>query len=151
MGCLIKEIFGVCLLVYYLIGGTFACVSIKVIVLKDFENPLNLTWQQGHKLKVHYIRNCGDAKTNVIQIQENSTISLNADCEIIPNTCVETTGFKTASIQYQIWKNNLPIMRNTVDACEAANKLNPDNKAMMKLFGIPTKCPIEKVRQIFFC
>lgn len=101
--------------------------------------------QQGHKLKVHYIKNCGDVANNIITVQENSTLTLTDDCEVIPNTCAETKGFKEAKVSFQVWKNNLPILRNEIDACEAATKLNSDIKSMLKLFGLPEKCPVEKV------
>lgn len=102
--------------------------------------------QQGHMLKVHFIKNCGDIKNRVITVQENSSLSLTNDCQVIPNTCAETIGFKTALVKTQIWKNNLPILKNEIDACEALTKVNTDIKAMLKLFGLPGKCPIEKVR-----
>lgn len=70
------------------------------------------------------------------------------DCHIIPNACAETNGFTAAKVKYQIWKNNLPVLRNEIDACEAATKLNTDIKAMLKLFGLPSKCPVEKVENI---
>lgn len=82
---------------------------------------------------------------NVITVQENSTMTLTENCEIIPNSCAETIGFKTAIVKFQIWKNNLPILRNEIDACEAVTKINGDVKSMLKLFGLPDKCPVEKV------
>lgn len=104
--------------------------------------------QQGHKLKVHYIKNCGDVENNIIKVQENSTIEVTDDCQIIPNACAETSGFTTANVKYQIWKNKLPILRSEIDACEAATKLNTDIKAMLKLFGLPSKCPVDKVKNL---
>lgn len=104
--------------------------------------------QQGHKLNVHYIKNCGDVANNVIKVKENSTIEMTNDCEIIPNACGETSGFKTAQVTVQVWKNNLPILRNEIDACDAATKASSDVKAMLALFGLPSKCPVEKVKQL---
>lgn len=97
---------------------------------------------------MHYIKNCGDVENNVIKVHENSSITLADDCTITPNACAETNGFKTAIVKYQIWKNNLPIMRNEVDACEAASKLTNEIKSMLKLFGLPNKCPVDKVREV---
>lgn len=71
------------------------------------------------------------------------------DCQIIPNSCAETIGFKTAKIHYVVWRNNLPILRNEIDGCEAMTKVNGDIKAMLKLFGLPTKCPVEKVNKSY--
>jgi hypothetical protein len=34
-----------------------------------------------------------------------------------------------------------------MDACEAATKLNADIKSMLKLFGLPNKCPVEKMKK----
>lgn len=96
-------------------------------------------------MKVHYIKNCGDAANNIMKVQENSTIIMTKDCEVIPNACAETVGFKEATVHYTIWKNNLPILRGDIDACEMANKLTSDIKAILKLFGLPSKCPVEKV------
>lgn len=96
-------------------------------------------------MKVHYIKNCGEIKNRVITVHENSTITLTNDCEVIPNSCAETTGFKTALVTYQAWRNNLPILRNEVDGCELVTKMNEDIRSMFKLFGLPDKCPVEKV------
>jgi hypothetical protein len=82
----------------------------------------------------------------VVKVQENSSLVVTDDCTVIPNACAETKGFNTAKVKYQIWKNNLPVMRNEIDACEAANKMTADIKTMLKLFGLPSKCPVEKVR-----
>lgn len=103
--------------------------------------------QQGHKLRIHYIKNCGDVETNVITVQENSTITLTDDCQIIPNTCAETIGFKTAMVKFQVWRNNMPILKSSLDGCEMLSKVGSDIKAMIRLFGLPTKCPFEKVNQ----
>lgn len=96
-------------------------------------------------LKVNYIKNCGDVASNVIKVHENSTITLDNNCQIIPNSCAETSGFKTAKIRYLISKNNLPILKNEIDACEKLSKVNNDIRAMLQLFGLPTKCPVEEV------
>lgn len=117
--------------------------SISLITFKT----INIYSQQGHKLKVHYIKNCGDIAKNIIKVQENSTITITDDCLVIPSACAETSGFASAKVKYQIWKNNLPILRNEIDACEAATKLNTDIKSMLKLFGLPSKCPVEAVRK----
>jgi hypothetical protein len=49
-------------------------------------------------------------------------------------------------VRFQIWKNNLPVMRSEIDACEAATKMIADIKTVLQLFGLPTKCPVEKVK-----
>lgn len=108
-------------------------------------NYKRLFTQQGHKIKVHYIKNCGDVSKSVIKVQENSTIEMTSDCQVIPNACGETTGFKSAQVTYQVWKNNLPVLRSEIDACDAVTKVNSEIKTMLKLFGLPTKCPVEKV------
>lgn len=67
------------------------------------------------------------------------------ECEIIPNACAETIGFSTALVKYQVWKNNLAILKNEIDGCDMATKLNDDIRAMLKLYGLPEKCPVEPV------
>jgi len=104
----------------------------------------NYSIQQGVRLKINYIKDCGGPDA-IIKVQENSTVKLTKDCEVIPNACAETAGFKTATVHYLIYKNNLPILRSKIDACEQATKLNKDIKAMIKMFGLPDKCPVEKV------
>lgn len=94
---------------------------------------------------MNYFKNCGNVATNVIKIQENSTMTLTSDCEIVPNSCGETTGFKTANVKFQIWKNNVPVLRNEIDGCEMASKLTSEYKMMLQIFGLPEKCPVEKV------
>ncbi|CRL01429.1 CLUMA_CG014261, isoform A [Clunio marinus] len=102
---------------------------------------------QGYKLKVHYLRNCGDIEKNVIKIQENSTIKITKDCQIVPNSCAETAGFKTALVKYQVSRNNIPILKNQLDACEMVTKVTADMRNMMTLFGLPNKCPIEAMKK----
>ncbi|CAG9799106.1 unnamed protein product [Chironomus riparius] len=97
---------------------------------------------QGFKLKIHYMKNCGS--NNVIKLQDNSTAKLTKDCEIVPTVCAETEGFKTAMLHYEIYKNNLIVLRGDIDACAELKKLKPEVKEMIKLFGLPDKCPIEK-------
>lgn len=75
----------------------------------------------------------------------NASIVMTEDCQIIPNVCVETIGFKTAVVKYKIWKNNLVVLQGTINACDALSKVNDDIKAIMKMFAIPSKCPFEAV------
>lgn len=98
---------------------------------------------------MNYIKNCGDTATNVIKVRENSTIDMTSNCEIVPNACGETIGFKSAHVTYQVWKNNMPILRNELDACDAITKVNADIRTMLKVFGLPNKCPVEKVKPLF--
>jgi hypothetical protein len=95
---------------------------------------------------VNYIKNCGDIKTPVISVVENSTLELTEDCTVIPNACAEITGFKTAQIKYKIWKSNLVVLQGEIDGCDALTKVNNDVKSVLTMFGMPTKCPIEAVK-----
>ncbi|KAG5674891.1 hypothetical protein PVAND_004836 [Polypedilum vanderplanki] len=97
---------------------------------------------QGYKLKINYIKACGN--NNVIKISENMTAKLTKDCEIIPIGCAETDGFKTAMVHYEIFKNNLPVLRGDMDACAQVEKAKPEIKEIIKMFGLPDKCPIDK-------
>lgn len=92
-----------------------------------------------------YIKDCGDIDKPVITMYPNATLELTDDCQVIPNVCAETIGFKTAVVKYKIWKNNLVVLQGTINACDALSKVNDDIKAMMKMFAIPTKCPFEAV------
>lgn len=96
-------------------------------------------------MKLHYLKNCGDAVNNVITVSENTTLVLSKDCEIIPNSCGITKGFKTALIKYQVWKNNMPVLRGEMDGCEAATKSNAEMKTLLKILGLPGSCPVESV------
>jgi hypothetical protein len=100
-----KKLFVKLYVLLCLVAGALACVSIYGINLiifmsTDFPHP-----QQGHTLKVNYIKMCGD--DNVVKIQENSTAKLTSTCEIIPTACGQTPGFKTAMVHYEVFKNNL--------------------------------------------
>lgn len=96
-------------------------------------------------MKINYIRNCGDVKTNVITIQENATFGLSTDCEVIPNFCLDVAGFSSATIKYQAWKSNLPVRQREIDFCDIKSKFSAEDKARLKIFGLPFRCPIEKV------
>lgn len=97
-------------------------------------------------MKVHYIKNCGDdSAKNIIRIPANSTIELTSDCFFVPHSCLETDGFKTASVVVQIWKNNLPVLRKEADLCEKMSKMGPEVKTILSMYGLPTVCPVEKV------
>jgi hypothetical protein len=98
-------------------------------------------------LKLHYIKNCGDAANNVVKVQENSTLSIDENCQVSPHICAETIGFKTAIGSYQVWKNGLPVLKNKVDLCELTEKAPSAIKSMIKLFGLPDHCPIEKMKR----
>lgn len=43
----------------------------------------------------------------------------------------------------------MPILRNELDACDAITKVNADIRTMLKVFGLPNKCPVEKVKPLF--
>ena len=73
----------------------------RIFSLCKLVNPINLlnylllySSQEGHKLKVHYIKNCGDVDKNVIKVQENSSIILNDDCTILPQMVGEKNTLK---------------------------------------------------------
>lgn len=91
---------------------------------------------------MHFLTDCGGPDA-VVQLTKNATIKLTKDCEVIPNACAETKGFKTATIDYQIFKNSLPILRGKMDACDEMTKVNDEVSAMLDMFGMPKKCPIE--------
>lgn len=94
-------------------------------------------------MKINYIKSCGS--DNVIKIQSNSTAKLTKDCEIIPTACAETSGFKSAMVHYEVFKNGLPVLRGDLDACEQLEKVKPEVKNLIKIFGLPEKCPVEAV------
>lgn len=94
---------------------------------------------------VNYIKDCGDIDKPVITMSPNASLVMTEDCQIIPNVCAETIGFKTAVVKYKIWKNNLVVLQGTINACDALSKVNDDIKAIMKMFAIPSKCPFEAV------
>lgn len=81
----------------------------------------------------------------MITVQENSTLSLTDDCVVVPNSCAETIGFKTAHLKYKIYKSNLIVLQGEIDACDALSKVNNDIKSILTMFGIPTKCPFDAV------
>lgn len=59
----------------------------------------------------------------MIKIVANATAKLTKDCEIIPTACAETAGFKKAMVHYEIFKNNMPVLRGDIDGCEYS--INP--------------------------
>lgn len=81
----------------------------------------------------------------MIKIVSNATAKLTKDCEIIPNACAETTGFKKAMVHYEIFKNNMPVLRGDIDGCEELEKLKPELKGMIQMFGLPEKCPVSSI------
>lgn len=66
---------------------------------------------------------------------------------MLPST-LETAGFKTAMVHYEIFKSNMPVLRGDINACEQLEKAKPEVKAMLKIFGLQEKCPFEPVTYI---
>ena len=81
----------------------------------------------------------------MIKIVSNATAKLSKDCEIIPTACAETAGFKKAMVHYEIFKNNMPVLRGDIDGCEELEKLKPELKGMLQVFGLPDKCPVTSI------
>ncbi|CAO1339204.1 unnamed protein product [Diamesa hyperborea] len=124
MGFSIRNLLQVCLLVIF-VNESLAC--------------------QGHKVKLNFIKNCGDAQ--VIIVSENATLKLNKDCELIPNACVEITkDFTSANTKFTVWKNGLVILKGDVDTCEKMSNMNPAAKAIISVFGAPDHCPMQKMK-----
>lgn len=48
-------------------------------------------------------------------------------------------------VHYEIFKNNLPVLRGDMNVCEELEKVKPEVKNMIKIFGLPEKCPIDAV------
>jgi hypothetical protein len=89
------------------------------------------------------VKNCQD--DGVIKLKGNFSVKLTKDCEIVPTACAETKGFKTAMVHYEVFKNNLPVLKGDINGCEEVEKAKPMIKNMIKMFGIPEKCPVTEV------
>jgi hypothetical protein len=48
-------------------------------------------------------------------------------------------------------KSIRPILKGDLDGCDKVEKAKPEIKEMIKLFGLPDKCPIGKVKNLIFC
>lgn len=95
-------------------------------------------------MKLTSIKNCGGAD-QVIKISQNSTAKLTKKCEVIPDTCIESKGFKTATVKYKIFKNNIPIMQGgPEDLCKQMQGSGTQIKGVLDMFGLPTSCPVEE-------
>lgn len=83
----------------------------------------------------------------MISIEPNSTVKLTKDCEIIPTACGHIKSFKTAIIHYEVYKNNLPVLRGDINGCEELEKVKPEIKSMLSIYGIPDKCPMNEMKK----
>lgn len=72
-------------------------------------------------------------------------MKLTKNCEIVPKTCIETNGFKTAKVTYKIFKNNIQMLQGgPEDLCKQMQGSGAQIKAMLDMFGMPTSCPVDK-------
>ncbi|KAJ8967959.1 hypothetical protein NQ317_016680, partial [Molorchus minor] len=95
----------------------------------------------GYNLKLNKIKNCAD--DSVVKILPGFTVTLDNDCNLIFNGCVDITKpLKTAKGSYHLKKPPLPPLDGDIDYCETMGEY--DIKAIRDIFktlGLPTKCP----------
>lgn len=53
-----------------------------------------------------------------------------------------------AQVKYTILKNGNRVVSGNKEACEELNKGSKDAMNTLTMFGLPNKCPIQKVRNI---
>lgn len=91
----------VCFLIAIGIQSSDACVRktySKIKNLSTYKTYFFLTLQNGYGIKIKKIENrAGDRQ--VIKVDPNSTVSVNENCELSVNICVETIGFKTCKVR----------------------------------------------------
>lgn len=94
-------------------------------------------------MRITNVKNCG-GPDQVIKIATNSTVKLTPQCEMIPNSCIETKGFKTAQVKYKLFKNNIPMLQGgPEDLCKQMEGSGGQIKGILEMFGMPTKCPVD--------
>lgn len=70
------------------------------LLLSRFSIWFNINFllkQGGFSVKSIKVENCG--KNNVIKVNDGATVQLLPNCDVVPNGCGETSGFKTASVR----------------------------------------------------
>lgn len=89
--------------------------------------------------------NCNDYES-VIKITENSTIKESIkECVVQSSTCPITEGYKAAIAQYTIWFNGIRIFNAKQNLCDQQKGPMELAKALHTVFGLQTRCPVEKV------
>uniref|UniRef100_A0A1B0DQF2 Uncharacterized protein n=1 Tax=Phlebotomus papatasi TaxID=29031 RepID=A0A1B0DQF2_PHLPP len=95
----------------------------------------------GYKTKLHYLENCDS--NSIIKVDNNFTVDLTKNCEVIANGCIHTVGFQKAYMRATIRKNGMVMHRMEADLCDTMSKASEEAKNYLRLFGLPDRCPVE--------
>ncbi|GLV35489.1 Zinc transporter 77C [Carabus blaptoides fortunei] len=95
----------------------------------------------GYVFKLHYIKPCG---TNDVLAYKNGNVEIDKDCNIIPQGCIVTSGFKSAMIHYRAEKKPMPALEGDLDLCKALADKNEYVLLATGALGLPQSCPVDK-------
>ncbi|XP_013100893.1 uncharacterized protein LOC106082736 [Stomoxys calcitrans] len=95
----------------------------------------------GYKAKLLKVENCAGPDA-IVTIDENFSVKLNKQCEIVPKGCVHTKAFNTAVSNYKVVKDGITLAEGQMDMCSMANQIPDEAKQYVTMFGAPSSCPV---------
>ncbi|XP_075149908.1 sporozoite-associated mosquito saliva protein 1-like [Haematobia irritans] len=98
----------------------------------------------GYKVKILKSENC--VSDPVIAADPEFTLKLNKKCELIPTGCIINKPFKTAAGKYKVAKDGIVVKEGKVDLCNVGKDLPDEVKGYLKMFGVPSSCPVEETK-----
>ncbi|CAO1340913.1 unnamed protein product [Diamesa hyperborea] len=100
---------------------------------------------KGFNLKFNYIKGCVKG-TPIIKISDNTTVTVNNNCELYLTTCTTIGSFTTAISKNNVFKSNQRVIQNEINLCEKAKKADKNAKNIMRFLGLPEKCPVNATK-----
>lgn len=89
------------------------------------------------------IESCG--KDQVIQLSDDWSAELDADCNVVTKGCAYVKAFKTAIGKYKATKPPLPPFVGEMDLCEAVEQYAELLDPFFEMLHLPKRCPVEPV------
>ncbi|CAH0560171.1 unnamed protein product [Brassicogethes aeneus] len=105
------------------------CISIK------YSTACN-----GYSITLHSYQNC--VPNGVISVADKGTVTLDKDCNLVLNGCMNMKGFKTAQGKYTIKKAPLPPIEGEFNMCELGAETGLPVEKVLEIYGMPKKCPM---------
>ncbi|XP_075149904.1 sporozoite-associated mosquito saliva protein 1-like [Haematobia irritans] len=97
----------------------------------------------GYKAKLLKVENCAGSDA-VITIDEDFSVKLNKNCEIVPKGCIHSKAFTTAVSTYKVVKDGIPLAEGQMDLCSMADSIPDEAYQYIKMFGAPASCPVKE-------
>lgn len=81
----------------------------------------------------------------VLELLENITMILTAECQIQFTLCSETIGYQTSLVKYKLYKGSIKLNEGSMDACAKTKNADKKFKKVLTAMEWPIGCPVEAV------